>query len=105
VNNRLYQLKKLVEEILIAIHHQEVQKQQQQALHDRHIEKKYIKDGDLVLLYDTRIKGKPKKLEITWLRPYIVENIRPIGAVQLRTLLGKPFKKLINGAHLKKYHI
>jgi hypothetical protein len=63
VNSRMYQLNKLEKERLIAINHQEVQKQQQKAWYDRHIKKKDIKDGDLVLLYDSRIKGKPRKLE------------------------------------------
>jgi hypothetical protein len=63
-----------------------------------------MKNGDLVLLYDNRIKGKPRKLETTWLGPYVIEDIRPTGTVQLQTLLGNPFKKLINGARLKKYN-
>jgi len=73
--------------------------------HDRHLKKKDIKDGDLVLLYDSRIKGKPKKMEIAWLGPYVVEDIRQTRAVEIRMLLGHPFKKLINGAHLKKYQV
>jgi hypothetical protein len=40
MNNRLYQLNKLEEERLIAIHHQEVQKKQQKVWHDHHINKK-----------------------------------------------------------------
>jgi hypothetical protein len=43
----------------------------------------YKKNGDLVLLYDSRIKGKPRKLETTWLGPYFVEDIRSKGVVQL----------------------
>jgi hypothetical protein len=73
--------------------------------HDHHLKKNDIKDGDLVLLYDSRIKGKPKKLETTWLGPYVVEDIRSTRVVQLKTLLGNPFKKLINGARLKKYQV
>jgi hypothetical protein len=90
--------------ILITMHHQEVQKKHHKGWHDRHIKKKDIKNRYLVLMYDSRIKGKPRKLETTWLGSYVVEDIRPTGAVQLRTLLGHPFKKFINGAHLKKYH-
>ena len=71
--------------------------------HDGHLKKTDIKEGDLVLLYDSRIKGKPGKLETTWLGPYVVEYIRLPRAVQIITLLGNPFKKLINGARLKKY--
>jgi hypothetical protein len=57
-----------------------------------------MKNGDLVLLYDSQIKGKRRKLETAWLDPYVIENIRLTGAVQLPTFLGHPFKKLINDA-------
>jgi hypothetical protein len=70
--------------------------------HERHLKERDIKEGDIVLLYDSDIKGKPRKLETTWLGPYVVEDIRLTGAVQLRTSLRNPFKKFINGAHLKK---
>jgi hypothetical protein len=53
LNDQLYQLNKLEEGILIAMHHQEVQKKQQKAWHDRHLKKKEMKNGDLVLLYDS----------------------------------------------------
>jgi hypothetical protein len=65
----------LEEERLIVIHHQEVHKKQQKAWHDCHLKKKDIKEGDLVLLYDSHIKGKDKKYETTWLGPYVVEDI------------------------------
>jgi hypothetical protein len=65
----------LEEERLITIHHQEIQKKQKKAWHDFHLKKKNIKEGDLVLLYDSHIKGKPRKLETPWLGPYVVEYI------------------------------
>jgi hypothetical protein len=94
-----YQLNQLEEERMLAQQHQETQKNQQKSWHDRHIKKKDINDGDLVLLYDSRVKGKLRKLETAWLGPYVVEDIRPTGEVQLKTLQGHPFKKLVNGAH------
>jgi hypothetical protein len=68
-------MNKLEEERLIVIHHQEVQKQQPKSWHDHHLKKKDIKYGDLVLLYGSHINGKPRKLETTWLGPYMVEDI------------------------------
>jgi hypothetical protein len=59
------------------IHHQEDKKKQQKVWHNFHLKKKDIKEGDLVLLYDSHIKGKAIKLETTWLGPYVVEYIRP----------------------------
>ena len=61
-HKRLFQLKKLEEDIVIALQHQESQKQQQKAWHDKNIKSKNISVSDLVLLYDSRIKGKPRKL-------------------------------------------
>jgi len=72
---RVHQLHILEEERLIVIHHQEVKKQQQNTWHDRHIKIKYIKNGYLVLLHDSKIKGKPRKLKTARLGPFIIEVI------------------------------
>ena len=56
------QLSKLEEHRLIALQHQEIQKQQQKAWHDRNIKNKNLSVGDLTLLYKSRVKGKPKNL-------------------------------------------
>ena len=50
--------------------------------------------GDLALLYNSRVKGKPKTLHTEWMGPYIVEEIHPNGSVQLKTLQGLVFQKL-----------
>ena len=62
-HERLFQIQKLKEDKIISLQHQEAQKQQEKAWHDRNIKLKNILVGDLVLLYDSRIKGKPYKLE------------------------------------------
>ena len=71
-NERMFHLQKLEEDIIIAIQHQEAQKQQQKSWHDKNIKTKNISIGDLVLLYDSKIKGKPHKLETTWIGPHII---------------------------------
>ena len=58
-DERMFQLQKLEEDRVLALHHQEAQKQQQKAWHDRNIKTKNIAVGDLVLLYDSKVKGKP----------------------------------------------
>ena len=60
---------------IITIQHQEAQKQQQKAWQDKNIKIKNISVIDLVLLYDSKIKGKPHKLETTWMGPYIIEDL------------------------------
>ena len=59
--------------------------------------------GDLDLLYNSRVKGKPKKLHIEWMGPYAVKEIHTNGSVRLRMLQGILFQKLITGARLKRY--
>ena len=63
------------------IHHQEVQKQQEKAWHERNIKNKDVSVGDLVPLYDNKIKGKPRNLETAWLGPYIVDMVFDNGNV------------------------
>ena len=52
----LMQLSKLEEHRLIALQHQEIQKQQQKAWHDRNIKNKNLSVGYLALLYNSRVK-------------------------------------------------
>jgi len=59
----------------------------------------------MVLLYDSKVKGKPKKLHTAWMGPYIVEEINVNGSVRLKTLQGRVFKKVVNGAQLKRYYV
>ena len=83
--------------------HQEIQKQQQKAWHDHNIKNKNLAVGDFALLYNSWIKGKPKKLHTEWMGPYIVEEIHPNGSIRLRMIQGLVFQKLVNGAQLKRY--
>ena len=78
----------------MAIQHQEIQKQQK-AWHDRNIENKNLSVEDLALLYNSRVKGKPKQLHTEWMGPYVVEEIHANGSVRLRTLQGIVFRNLL----------
>jgi hypothetical protein len=60
----------LEEEIILIGFHQEVQKENDKAWHDRNIKKKIFKEGDLVLLYDKRYLQHPGKFKMHWLGPY-----------------------------------
>ena len=80
-HERLFQLQNLEEDGIIALQHQEAQKQQQKSWHDRNIKLKNISVDDLLLLYDSKIKGKHCKLETTWMGPYIIEDLNSNGSV------------------------
>ena len=58
------QISKLEEQWLIAIQHQEIQKQEQKAWHDWNIKDKNLLVGDLALLYNNRLKVTPKKIQM-----------------------------------------
>ena len=80
-HKRLFQLQKLEEDRIIALQHQEAQKQKQKAWHDINIKSKNISVSDLILLYDSKIKGKPRKLETAWMGPYIIEDLNSNASV------------------------
>ena len=100
----MFQLQNLEEDKIMTIQHREAQKQQQKAWHDKNIKTKNTSVRDLVLLYDSKIKGKPHKLETTWMGPYIIEYLNSNGSVRLKTLQGQVFPKVMNGDQLKRYH-
>jgi hypothetical protein len=104
VRERLAQLVELEEEIFISIFHQQVQKEREKAYHDRHIEKKAFKQGDLVLVYDSKFMKHPGKFKTHWLGPYEVAYVTEGGDAQLKTLNGEWKEGLVNRSHLKLYY-
>ena len=62
---------------------------------------KEFRVGELLLLYNSRIKLFPGKLKSRWSGPYTVVAVTPFGAVTLKTNFGNEFK--VNGQMLKHY--
>jgi hypothetical protein len=83
--------------------HQEVQKERDKAWHDRHIKRKNFKEGDLVLMYDSKPLQHPGKIRMHWLGPYEVKTVTDRGALQLKDLGGMELRGMINGSRLKLY--
>jgi hypothetical protein len=73
-------LVELEEDRFIASFHQRVQKEREEAYHDRHIKKKVFKQGDLVLVYDSKFMKNPGNFRMHWLGPYEVSYITEGGA-------------------------
>jgi hypothetical protein len=88
VRERLAQLVELEEEIFIIGFHQQIQKEREKAYHDRHIKKKTFKQGDLVLVYDSKFIKHPGKFRTHWLGPYEIAYVTKGGVAQLKTLKG-----------------
>ena len=78
----------MVEYRILARFHQEVQKARDKSWHDRHIKRKNFKEGDLVLVYDSKSLQHPGKFRMHWLGPYEVKTIIDGGDVQLKYLGG-----------------
>nr|GEW91798.1 hypothetical protein [Tanacetum cinerariifolium] len=63
---------------------------------------KDFKIGNKVLLYNSRLKMYPGKLNSKWSGPNIVKLVYPYGAVEIIDKNGCNFK--VNGQRLKKYY-
>jgi hypothetical protein len=83
--------------------HQQVQKEREKSWHDHHIKRKTFKEGDLVLLYNSKSLHHPGKLRMHWLGPYEVKSVTDGGVVQLIDLAGIELRGMINGIRLKLY--
>jgi transposase InsO family protein len=70
IQERLAQLVELEEDKFVAGFHQQVQKEREKAYHDMHIRKKAFKQGDLVLIYDSKFIKHPGKFRMHWLGTY-----------------------------------
>ena len=57
--------------------------------------------GDLLLLFNSRLRLFPGKLKSKWTGPYLVTQLFPHGEVELETKEGVRFK--MNGQRIKIY--
>jgi hypothetical protein len=62
-----------------------------------------FKEGDMVLLYDSKYLQHPGKFRMHWLGPYEIKFVTDGGVVQLQDLTGKEIQGLVNGSRLKLY--
>ncbi|XP_048602322.1 uncharacterized protein LOC125581268 [Brassica napus] len=98
---RLIQLNELDEIRLEAFESSKIYKEKTKALHDKHILKRDFKEGDQVLLYNSRLKLFPGKLKSRWSGPFKVKEVKPYGAIVLWSSDGREFT--INGQRAKLY--
>jgi hypothetical protein len=73
------------------------------AFHDKMISRMQFKIGQKVLLYHSRLRLFLGKLRSRWVRPFVVTNVFPRGAVEIQSLAtSKVFK--VNGHRLKIFY-
>jgi len=72
------------------------------AYHDKKLLKRSFELGQLVLLFNSRLKLFPGKLKSRWLEPFVVKQVKPYGAIEIED--AKTQRSLIlNGQRLKHY--
>ncbi|XP_070002861.1 uncharacterized protein LOC107832517 [Nicotiana tabacum] len=101
-NLRLTQLNEMEEFCCHAYESSVVYKERMKFVHNKKILKRKFKSGDLVLLFNSRLKLFPGKLKLKWSDPFKVVNVSPFGAVELESEDGlRTFK--VNGQRVKQY--
>ncbi|XP_015949591.1 uncharacterized protein LOC107474479 [Arachis duranensis] len=78
-------------------------KEKVRAIHDKNIKRRKFRPGDLVLLYNSRLRLMPGKLRSRWKGPNRVEKVEPYGVFHLRHPSSNKILK-VNGHRLKLYH-
>ncbi|KAM2141409.1 hypothetical protein ACFX1Q_007687 [Malus domestica] len=80
-----------------------IYKEKTKAFHDKMIRAKTFSIGQKVLLFNSRLRLFPGKLRSKWVGPFIVTNVFPHGAVQIKSSRTQQEFK-VNGHRLKPYY-
>ncbi|XP_068329677.1 uncharacterized protein [Pyrus communis] len=101
--HRKLQLNELEEIRNEAYENARLYKEKTKAFHDKMIRTKSFSVGQKVLLFNSRLRLFPGKLRSRWIGPFVITNVFPHGAVQVRSFkTGQEFK--VNGHRLKPYY-
>ena len=88
---RLLQLNELDELRMNTYKNAKLYKDRTKLWHDKHLSKKEFWEGELVLLYNSRLRLFPGKLKSRWLGPFTVIKVYPHGAVDIANEKGGNF--------------
>jgi hypothetical protein len=112
VAERVAELMELEEDKLLVYFHQTMENGRQKAWNDRHkpwkrldkrLKNKKFLQGDQVMLYDSKYQKNLGKLQMHWLEPLIVEEIRDSGAIRITQIDGILCQEWVNGTRMKSY--
>ena len=100
---RKLQLQQLEELRLEAYESSRIYKEKTKHFHDKMISRKEFSVGQQVLLFNSRLKLMAGKLRSKWIGPFVITNVFPYGAVEIKSAgTYKVFK--VNRQHLKIFH-
>ncbi|MCO5563575.1 hypothetical protein L7F22_017220 [Adiantum nelumboides] len=104
LKKRLDDLQKLDELRQRALMKQQIVQQRRKYWHDSKIKVREFKQGDLVLLYQSKLGPKKPNLKIAWSGPYEIDWVFSNGTVRLKDLSGLILPGVYNGAKIKLYY-
>jgi hypothetical protein len=103
VVKRRLKISKLGEMRLKAYENASIYKERIKSWYDKRLKKKEFKEGDNVLLYNSRFKTFRKgKLQSKWNGPYVVHSMLSNGVVTIIDVKGDQF--IVNVQRLKVYY-
>ncbi|XP_070040742.1 uncharacterized protein [Nicotiana tomentosiformis] len=100
-NLRVEQLNELDEFRFHEYSNSSLYKYKMKYLHDKYIQNKEIKEGDRVLLFNSRLRMFPGKLKSKWSGPFEVVHVTPFSALDLKNKNDEVFR--VNGHRVKHY--
>jgi transposase InsO family protein len=100
-NKRILELHELDEMRLQSYENATIYKEKTKRIHDKHIMHREFREGDLVLLFNSRLRLFPGKLKSRWSGPFEVKKVYPFGAIDIGNEAQGTFK--VNGQRLKHY--
>ncbi|CAJ2657000.1 unnamed protein product [Trifolium pratense] len=99
---RMLELNELDELRLDAYENAKIYKERTKKWHDGHILRKEFKEGELVLLFNSRLRLFPGKLRSRWSGPFKITKVFKNGAVEIKSKSNATF--IVNGQRLKHYN-
>lgn len=101
--NRLQQINELDEIRLSALQRTALIQQQRAKWHDALIKNRVFHEGDWALLYDSRFRDFPGKLQTRWLGPYEIQKVHDNGTLTLITIDGSGYTFKANDHQVHLY--
>ncbi|KAJ9552558.1 hypothetical protein OSB04_016603, partial [Centaurea solstitialis] len=102
-NKRMLQLFELEELRHVSYENAKLYKDKTKKWHDRRIHHRDLREGQKVLLFNSRLRLFPGKLKTRWSGPFVIHKVYPHGAIDLLNPESSAIFK-VNGQRVKLYH-
>ncbi|RDX93595.1 hypothetical protein CR513_24128, partial [Mucuna pruriens] len=103
IEHKAYSLQELDKLCLEAYENFQIYKQKVKRFHDQHVLRKEFQVGQKVLLFNSRLKLIIGKLHSRWDGPFVITNVFPYGAVELKDECTNNIFQ-VNGHQIKLFH-